>query len=144
LRGHYKSEANRALALNDPEDSRKRAFTHTGRFDARALPHLDSRPDAKKGDQFKYQLTKDGLISGNSHESLSTPDFEAMLDSVENTMKKMGRDIFSGSAQVAPYRKGRTVACEDCLYREICRVDPWSNPYRFLRKEKRRGQTSND
>ena len=144
LRGNYESEANRATALEDPVAARKRAFPHTGRFDARALPHLDRRPGVRKGDQFNYRLTKDGRISGNCREAMSTEAFEFMLDSVESTLKKIGRDIFSGAAQVSPFRKGKLVACNDCLYQEICRVDPWSNPYRILRKEKAPAQLTND
>src|SRR5262249_45273947 len=49
LRGKYQREPNRLEALNSVVESRKLAYRHAGRFDARALPHLDAR-DADKGD----------------------------------------------------------------------------------------------
>ena len=45
----------------------------------------------------------------------------------------MGRAIFSGAAQVDPYRKGRATPCEFCDYRAACRIDPWTHHYRVLR-----------
>ena len=45
----------------------------------------------------------------------------------------MGRAIVSGAARVDPYRKGKTTACDQCDYRAICRIDPWTHRYRVLR-----------
>ena len=42
LRGQYESGGTRAEVLAEAEDARKRAYRHTGRFDANALPKLDS------------------------------------------------------------------------------------------------------
>jgi ATP-dependent helicase/DNAse subunit B len=47
----------------------------------------------------------------------------------------MGREIFSGEAKVAPYRKGAATACDQCDYRSICRIDPWTHRYRVLKLE---------
>ena len=39
----------------------------------------------------------------------------------------------SGRAEVAPYRKGAAIACDQCSYRSICRIDPWTHQFRVLR-----------
>ena len=41
LRGQYESGNTRAEVLDDAGDARKRAYRHTGRFDASVLPKLD-------------------------------------------------------------------------------------------------------
>ena len=135
LRGKYDRRQNRAGALADAEEARRRAYRHAGRFDVQALRLLDNRPDAKEGDQFAYRLTKDGQLHKGSPEALRTEDFLALLDIVEENLKTMGRDIFAGDAKVAPYRKGTATACAQCDYRAVCRIDPWTHAYRVLKKE---------
>jgi ATP-dependent helicase/DNAse subunit B len=95
---------------------------------------LDNRPDAQRGDQFNYRLNNDGRLNKNCREALSAAEFNALLDSVEANLKEMGGRIFSGSAEVAPYRKGPAIACAQCEYQGICRIDPWTHSYRVLRK----------
>jgi ATP-dependent helicase/DNAse subunit B len=46
----------------------------------------------------------------------------------------MGRRIYEGAAEVAPFRKGTTVACDQCAYQAICRIEPWTHQYRTLKK----------
>jgi len=109
---------------------RKRAYRHAGRFDASALSRLDR---TKAADQFNYRLNQDGGVRANSVEALSRADFEALLDRVGARLQEMGRAIFSGAAQVDPYRKGHETPCEFCDYRPVCRIDPWTHRYRVLR-----------
>jgi len=135
LRGKYERAPNRLAALTNPQQARKFAYRHAGRFDVRSLRHLDSRPDAREGDQFNYRLTNDGFIYKNSREAMSTAEFQALLQSVESNLKRTGRLVYSGRAEVAPYKKGATTACDQCGYWSICRIDPWSHLYRILRKE---------
>jgi ATP-dependent helicase/nuclease subunit B len=130
LRGQYESGGTRDEALADAADARKRAYRHTGRFDATALPKLDS---AKAADQFNYRLNKDGSLRSNSVEALPRAEFERLLDRVETQLREMGRAIFSGAAQVDPYRKGQETPCDFCDYRAVCRIDPWTHRYRILR-----------
>jgi ATP-dependent helicase/nuclease subunit B len=134
LRGKYDRAPNRLSALADPQQARKLAYRHTGRFDTRALRQLDARTDAREGDQFSYRLKNNGEVYKTSREALATPAFEGLLDSVAANLRTMGREIFSGVAKVAPYRKGSITACDQCDYRSICRLDPWTHRYRVLRK----------
>ena len=50
--------------------------------------------------------------------------------------EEMGRAIFSGEAEVDPYRKGAETPCEFCDYRALCRIDPWTHEWRVLRAAK--------
>ncbi len=133
LRGQYESGGTRAEALGDAGDARKRAFRHTGRFDASVLPKLDRLGTA---DQFGYQRNQDGSLRKGSVEALSRAEFEKLLDRVETQLREMGRAIFSGEAKVDPYRKGNETPCEFCDYRAACRMDPWAHRYRVLRAVK--------
>jgi ATP-dependent helicase/nuclease subunit B len=134
LRGKYERGNSRLDALAEPEQMRKRAYRHAGRFDVAALPHLDARPDAKKGDQFSYRITNRGNLHQNSRECLSTEEFVELLDTVETNLKRMGGEIFSGNAIVSPFRKGSATACDHCDYRAICRIDPWTHHFRLLKE----------
>ncbi len=134
LRGKFQRGKSRVDALADLEQSRKRAYRHSGRFDVAALPYLDSRPDARNGDQFRYRITGQGGVYKSSREGLRSADFIELLDSVEAHLKKMGEEIFSGNIAISPYRKASITACDRCDYRSICRIDPWVHNYRVLRK----------
>lgn len=135
LRGRYERGNSRLDALADPEEIRKRAYRHAGRFDVAALPYLDARPDVRAGDQFNFRITNQGELYRNSRECLGSAVFSELLETVEANLRKMGDEIFSGVAAVSPYRKGLRTACEQCEYRSICRIDPWTHPYRLLRLE---------
>ena len=130
LRGQYESGGTRDEALADAAGARKRAYRHAGRFDASVLSKLDRTSAA---DQFNYRLNQDGSVRSNSVEALPRAEFEALLDRVETQLQEMGRAIFSGAAQVDPYRKGHETPCEFCDYRAVCRIDPWTHRYRGLR-----------
>jgi ATP-dependent helicase/nuclease subunit B len=140
LRGKYERGANRDETLSGADEARKLAYRHSGRFDARTLPKLDQRKEAKKGDQFNYILKKDGNLSGNSREAMATTEFIAMLDGVETALKKMGQAIYAGDAKVDPYRKGTVTACDQCNYQSICRIDSWTHSYRVIRKDKEQAE----
>jgi ATP-dependent helicase/nuclease subunit B len=134
LRGKYERGENRDEALADADGARKLAYRHSGRFDVELLGKLDQRPGVQEGDQFNYRRNKDGGISGNSKEAMQPAEFLAMLDGVETALKQMGQSIYAGVAKVDPFRKGLATACDQCDYRSICRIDPWTHSYRVLRK----------
>ena len=133
LRGQYPAETSRAAALADPDRARRRAYQHSGRFDAAALPLLDQRPDAPAGDQFAYKRKQDGELAKTNPDAMTTADFGALLDQVETTLRRMGEAVFAGAAAVDPYRHGAATACDHCDYASVCRVDPWTHPFRVLR-----------
>jgi ATP-dependent helicase/nuclease subunit B len=116
--------------LADADEARRKAYRHTGRFDADVLPQLDRTGAA---DQFNYRRNNDGSLRKGSVEAMPHAEFEKLLDGVETQLRTMGERIFSGAAQVDPYRKGRQTPCEFCDYQAACRIDKWTHQYRPLR-----------
>jgi ATP-dependent helicase/nuclease subunit B len=84
-------------------------------------------------DQFNYRLNADGSLRKGSVEALPRAEFEKLLDGVEIQLSEMGGRIFSGAAQVDPYRKGKQTPCEFCDYQAACRIDKWTHQFRMLR-----------
>ncbi len=134
LRGKFDSGQNRDEALLDPAADRRLAYRHHGRFNILALDKLDTRGDAKEGDQFNYRRNKDNSVNANSREALKPDDFDAMLKGVEDILTKMGRAVYEGKVSVDPFRHGSRTACEYCEYGSVCRIDPWTHQFRALPK----------
>ncbi|MGA2870454.1 MAG: PD-(D/E)XK nuclease family protein [Verrucomicrobiota bacterium] len=132
LRGQFASGNSRTEALANVDESQREAYRHTGRFDAGALEKLDS---ANAADQFNYRRNQDGSLRKGSVEALGRAEFTALLDGVAAQLREMGGRIFSGAAQVDPYRKGAATACDFCAYRAACRIDPWTHQWRVLREK---------
>ncbi len=129
LRGEYKGGGTRAEILADADEARRLAYRHTGRFDAGVLDKLDS---ANAADQFNYRRNSDGSLRKGSVEALPRAEFLKLLDGVEMQLQSMGERIFSGAAQVDPYRKGKQTPCEFCDYQAACRIDKWTHQFRVL------------
>jgi ATP-dependent helicase/nuclease subunit B len=135
LRGTGKNAASRAEALDSIEEKRRQNYKHTGRFDRAILELLDKEAQIRrKGDQFNYQINKDGSLGRRSAEPMDGGHFTALLDMLEERMQALGKAIYAGSAAVSPYRKGTQKACDYCEYKSICRLDTWTHRYRVLRK----------
>ena len=130
LRGEYKSGGTRDEILADADAARRKAYRHTGRFDAGVLDKLDRIGAA---DQFNYNRNKGGSLRKGSVEALPHAEFEELLDNVKTQLREMGERIFSGAAQVDPYRKGKQTPCEFCDYQAACRIDQWTHQFRVLR-----------
>jgi ATP-dependent helicase/nuclease subunit B len=132
LRGQFEN-GTREEVLAAAEESRRAAYKHNGRFDASFLGRLDST--AKK-DQFNYRLKNNGELYANSKEALPRAEFEKLLNRVEIQLREFGNAIFSGVANVNPFRKGKQTPCEFCDYQAACRIDPWTHKFRVLRAAK--------
>jgi len=130
LRGQFESGGSRDEILTGADESRREAYRHTGRFDTSVLDKLDS---VKAADQFNYSRNKDGSLRKGSPEALPRAEFEKLLNRVEMQLREMGEKIFSGAAQVDPYRKGKQTPCEFCDYQAACRIDKWTHKFRPLR-----------
>ena len=129
LRGQFENGETRSEVLAGANESRRAAYRHTGRFDAGALEKLDSA-DAR--DQFNYKRNQDGTLRKGQSEVMPRVEFEAFLDGVEEHLRRIGSAIFSGVAQVDPYRKGKETPCQYCDYASACRIDPWTHRFRTL------------
>jgi len=129
LRGQFESGGSRDEVLAGADDLRRAAYKHTGRFDAGVLDELDW---LKTGDQFSFQINKDGSLRKGLVEALPRAEFEKLLDGVETQLRQFGAAIFSGAANVNPYRKGKQTPCEFCDYAAACRMDKWTHKFRKL------------
>ena len=135
FRGAAKPGPTRAEARSDGGAAEREVFQHLGRFDGGALRRLDSREGVKKGEQFRYSLTKDGSFAKRGCDALAAQDFSALLARVEGHLREHGRRIFLGEISVAPYRLKRETACDFCRLRAVCRFDEWTDEFRILRPE---------
>jgi ATP-dependent helicase/nuclease subunit B len=131
LRGRFASAATRTEVLANVTEARQFAYLHTGRFDFAALGRLDTRGE-QKGIQFNYRITKSGEPS-KSCDALPTGEFEDLLARVKDHLAGMGREIFQGVVQVDPYQHGTERACDHCEFQAVCRIDPWTHPFRRLK-----------
>jgi ATP-dependent helicase/nuclease subunit B len=130
LRGQFENGKTREDVLaGTAGKSRRAAYRHTGRFDAGILSRLDS---AGAEDQFHYSRKQDGTLRKGTVEALAQADFQVWLDNVELQLRRIGNEIFSGRAQVDPYRKGREMPCDNCDYAATCRIDAWTHRFRML------------
>lgn len=134
LRGQYTAGKTRDDVLGGYGKARARAYRHCGRFDIRVLRQLDNRPHAATGDQFRYSLCENGRPDKRS-DSLDFGLFNEMLQAVEGHLRRMGREIYAGTARLDPFRKGNDVACQKCEHKPICRIDPWTHSYRILQAQ---------
>jgi ATP-dependent helicase/nuclease subunit B len=132
LRGRYAAERNRVDALAEPEQSRRLAYRHFGRYNLGALPYLDSRRNLRQGDQVSFRFNNDGRLHAGSREALTPERFQALLNESEAILREMAQRVFSGAVGVSPYRKGQVTACDQCTYQAVCRIDPWTHPFRNL------------
>lgn len=132
LRGRFESGDTRDEILDDT-GAKRMAYRHNGRFDAGWLRKFDRR-DATEGDQFKYRLNKKDNLPSQNSDALPCKEFARLLDNMEEQLRGLGVRVFSGAAQVDPYRKGKTKPCEQCDYRAACRIDEWTHEWRELRK----------
>lgn len=140
LQGKFESGETRDEILGDGEAG-KMAYRHNGRFNAGELRKFDRRPEVTKGDQFNFRLNKDGGLPSNSTEAISCKEFTGLLDQVEEQLRGLGEKIFTGAAEVDPYRKGKQTPCEFCDYRAACRIDEWTHEWRGLHAQKTEATT---
>ncbi len=131
--GAAKSSSDRAEILAVDDDTRRAAYQHSGRFLADELAHFDNR-NAPKGDQFKFKKLKAGGFSKVGNEALPSAEFNALREKVEDHLRDYGTRIFTGEAELSPYRIGKHTACDYCDFRPVCRFDPWTQAFRPLRK----------
>lgn len=131
LRGDYPGVAQREDALQDPDGARRRAYRHIGRFDAAAIPVLDTR-GGRQGDQFNYEIRQDGGLSRRRKDPMPSAEFESMLCNVEDQLRAMGRRVIAGRVDVDPYARGSERPCDLCEFAGICRINPWTHRFRAL------------
>ena len=134
LRSKYEGKSSRLEALH-PQTAResvRKAYQHTGCFDLSALPWMDQREGATRGEQFQYQLNKDGLPYKSNWHAMSPSNFQLFLNHTTQLLKSFGIRIFEGEKSISPYRQGQKTPCMKCDYASVCRIDPWTQEWRQL------------
>jgi ATP-dependent helicase/nuclease subunit B len=132
LRGALQREPNRTDAATNRAEARRDGYCHRGRFSFDHVRFLDRWWEQPTGSgQFSYAAG--GKLNRRYQDPLPATEFTALLDQVEQTVQAIGRQVFAGSAHVAPFVKGANeTACQTCLYQSICRFDPWLHDFRRL------------
>lgn len=118
-------------ARHNAPEHRLQAYQHSGRFRADVLDWLDNRR-AEQGDQFRYRRNRDGTPSASSKDPVEPGRLNELLAAVEAHIRSFAERIFEGDVAVSPYRLRTETACDHCAFREVCRFDPWVQPYRRL------------
>jgi ATP-dependent helicase/nuclease subunit B len=101
---------------------RRKAWQHRGRYDREAATWLDHSSGRSGSGQF----------AGGRTDPLPRPEFQALLESVEERLRAVGTDILNGRAAVDPYVHQGSSPCDYCPSTAICRIDPWTHVYRRL------------
>lgn len=132
IRGSAPAAANRSEASAEPEKVRSEAHVHRGRFRADALPRLDRLHD-QETPSGQFQISRRKQSQRKYTDVREADEFLALLAAVENTLRDFGRRIFKGDVAVDPFAiSSSRVACDQCDYAPICRINPWTHSFRGL------------
>ena len=107
-------------------------FQHLGRFQRDHLALFDNR-GAAKGAQFRFSIRQDGEFAKNGNDGLSEPEFDALLQLVENHLRCFAIELLDGGIAIDPFSHAGVTACERCDYAAVCRFDSWTQRYRLLK-----------
>lgn len=144
MTGQFDPSRSRADAFDSPEEQMQNAYQHCGRFVKEALPLLDAS-GSPKGTQFRFTRKKDGSLSKRQSDGVAQIEFQELLGNVQELLRQMGNDIYSGKAEVNPYRLSQNkCACDFCELKAVCRIDPWTHPFRSLKSEPARGTNTGE
>lgn len=99
--------------------------------DFEAIAHLDKEIETKS-DVIPVAL-KDGLIQETYSSVASERRFQALRGFVREQLKRSGREILDGAAQVNPYKQGNKGACDYCPYHSVCGFDQRVSGYGYRR-----------
>jgi ATP-dependent helicase/nuclease subunit B len=134
LREHYERAKHRGAPADEDEPPPARPVVrYSGRFEFGILRALDSREGRTRGDMINYRLKKSGGLHGGPQDAMADAAFQAWVLAAEERVRHFGRAIYAGVVRADPYRRGSELACDRCLNKSICRIDPWSHHYRVLR-----------
>ena len=131
LRGSYESAKTRAEVVGHRDEIGAAAYRHVGRFDVDYLSAFGVESNGPGG-QFNFRLKKDGQPYARGSDAIPSGEFRGLLDGVEAQLQRMGRQIFEGVATLDPYERGTHRACDWCLFKPVCRIDPWDHVFRKL------------
>lgn len=106
-------------------------FQHRGCFDGALIRQFDDR-GVSKGEQFRFKLKQDGALAAKGNDARPPGQFPELVAETEGKLRSLAERIVNGEAAVDPYRLKQQTACDYCVYRAVCRFDPWTMPFRRL------------
>jgi ATP-dependent helicase/DNAse subunit B len=124
-----RSAKSRAQALDATENQSEFDLKQTGVFDWDLIDRLDKQ---RSGRLFDYKEKDGEPRSAVNLKGLAPDEFAALLRETEGRLRNLGRRIFDGEIDMAPYQFKSERACDNCFYAGICRIDPWTHTFREL------------
>jgi ATP-dependent helicase/nuclease subunit B len=121
LRGEFHSAKSRAEVFDDPALLLRKGYQHSGRYDRVFREKFDR---LSTGEQFN--------LSERSHDPMDPAAFRELLNRTAENLRRFGLEIYAGKITPEPYRKGTETACQRCDFAEVCRFDPWTQPFRSV------------
>ena len=132
LRGPESSAYSRAEAVADTAVNRAKAHTHRGLFRSDALAQLDRLHD-KENCTGQFLASRRGKSPRRYTDAIPPDAFQNMLDAVKTMIRDFGQRILAGDVSIDPCATGTAkVACDDCAYASICRINRSKHLYRQL------------
>lgn len=132
LRAAWPQAPHRGEALNETTPPKTQAYQHRGRYRIDLLPQLDSGAPDRPSGQFHYAFNRNGEPSKRATDLLTAAQLEQLLETLEAQMIRTGQRILQGDIRLDPYRDGQETACSRCDFQSVCRIDPWTHPFRLL------------
>lgn len=71
----------------------------------------------------KQKKTEEGTEIEESDTVLTESNYRQLLEEVTRTAAQIGSDMKRGDIPIQPVRTGRSVPCDYCAYREVCKLD---------------------
>ena len=71
----------------------------------------------------KRKKTEEGTEIEESDTVLTESNYRQLLEEVTRTAAQIGSDMKRGDIPIQPVRTGRSVPCDYCAYREVCKLD---------------------
>lgn len=71
----------------------------------------------------KTKKTEEGIEIAQSDTVLTEKDYRQLLENVTQTAVRIGSDMKRGEIPIRPVKAGRSIPCEYCEYREVCKLD---------------------
>jgi ATP-dependent helicase/nuclease subunit B len=103
-----------------------------------AVASLDQNLTGGQSAAFSVYLTKEGKLGYRNRSDAAEPDeFDGLLNWVEKRIGQLGDRILGGDVKVWPYWLGGKTPCPTCSFRSVCRFEPVTNEYHFLKRLKR-------
>jgi ATP-dependent helicase/nuclease subunit B len=119
---------------DEAEYSRLKAYQPRGLFDARFIAELDRAAGAGGSRIVGYKLSQGRPSRRAGSDAWSAEELQALLNHIRARLGEMADVILDGDVRVAPSRLGSRLACEQCPFGAVCRVDPADNDIRRLQK----------